>query len=134
MESAKTGQMLTRSRVTISTGERRVWKPTSGVRRRAGGKGLQPQYLACGLSDWLLGFSGPKAEAEEIKREIRTFLRDALKLELSEEKTLITHARTSAAKFLGYQIVVQHADDKLDRRGERASQRNDWSTSAQRSH
>ncbi len=69
--------------------------------------------------DWLLGFSGPKAEAEEIKREIRTFLRDALKLELSEEKTLITHARTSAAKFLGYQIVVQHADDKLDRRGQR---------------
>jgi Reverse transcriptase (RNA-dependent DNA polymerase)/Type II intron maturase len=69
--------------------------------------------------DWLLGFSGPKTEAEEIKREIRDFLRDTLKLELSEEKTLITHARTGAAKFLGYQIVSQHADDKLDRRGQR---------------
>jgi group II intron reverse transcriptase/maturase len=69
--------------------------------------------------DWLLGFSGPKAEAEEIKREIRTFLRETLKLELSEEKTLITHARTGAAKFLGYHIVTQHADDKLDRRGQR---------------
>jgi AI2M/AI1M-like, HNH endonuclease/Type II intron maturase len=69
--------------------------------------------------DWLLGFSGPKAEAEEIKREIRTFLRDTLKLELSEEKTLITHARIGAAKFLGYHIVAQHADDKLDRRGQR---------------
>lgn len=69
--------------------------------------------------DWLLGFSGPKAEAEEIKRAIKDFLRETLKLELSEEKTLITHARTEAAKFLGYQIVIQHADDKLDRRGQR---------------
>jgi hypothetical protein len=69
--------------------------------------------------DWLLGFSGPKAEAEEIKRTIRDFLRETLKLDLSEEKTLITHARTGAAKFLGYQIVAQHADDKLDRRGQR---------------
>lgn len=69
--------------------------------------------------DFLLGFSGPKEEAEEIKQRIREFLRETLKLELSEEKTLITHARTKAAKFLGYQIVSQHADDKLDRRGQR---------------
>jgi hypothetical protein len=69
--------------------------------------------------DWLLGFSGPKAEAEEIKRAIRDFLRETLKLDLSEEKTLIMYARTGAAKFLGYQIVAQHADDKLDRRGQR---------------
>jgi len=69
--------------------------------------------------DWALGFSGPKAEAEQIKREIRDFFRETLKLELSEEKTLITHIRTRAAKFLGYEIVSQHADDKLDRRGQR---------------
>jgi Type II intron maturase/AI2M/AI1M-like, HNH endonuclease/Reverse transcriptase (RNA-dependent DNA polymerase) len=69
--------------------------------------------------DFLLGFSGPKEEAEEIKQSIRDFLREILKLELSEEKTLITHARTGAAKFLGYHIVSQHADDKLDRRGQR---------------
>jgi len=69
--------------------------------------------------DWALGFSGPKAEAEQIKQELRDFLREVLKLELSEEKTLITHARTHAAKFLGYLIGSQHADDKLDRRGQR---------------
>jgi len=40
-------------------------------------------------------------------------------LELSEAKTLITHSRTEAAKFLGYDIVSHHADDKLDRRGQR---------------
>src|SRR5258708_39855435 len=67
--------------------------------------------------DWVLGFSGPKEEAEEIKRELREFLRETLKLELSEEKTLLTHARTGAAKFLGYQILSQHADYKLDHRG-----------------
>jgi group II intron reverse transcriptase/maturase len=54
--------------------------------------------------DTLLGFTGPKAEAEEIKRRLASFLRDELKLELSPDKTLITHARTQWAKFLGYEI------------------------------
>ena len=58
--------------------------------------------------DILLGFTGPKAEAEEIKRRLAQFLQDDLKLELSETKTLITHARTSAARFLGYEITTQH--------------------------
>ena len=84
--------------------------------------------------DWVLGFSGPKTEAEEIKRELGDFLHETLKLELSEEKTLITHARTEAAKFLGYHLVSQHVDDKLDRRGERASQRNGGLTGAKGSH
>ncbi len=69
--------------------------------------------------DWLLGFAGPKAEAEEIKRHLRVFLRDTLKLELSEEKTLITHAASQAARFLGYDIVTRYANDKLDQRGQR---------------
>ncbi len=60
--------------------------------------------------DILLGFTGPKAEAEEIKHRLAQFLRDELKLELSETKTLITHARTSAARFLGYEITTQHAN------------------------
>jgi len=65
--------------------------------------------------DHLLGFAGPKAEAEQIKQRLAQFLRDDLKLELSQEKTLITHARTGAARFLGYEITVQHADRKLAR-------------------
>jgi group II intron reverse transcriptase/maturase len=56
--------------------------------------------------DFLLGFAGPKDEAEEIKNRIGTFLRDQLKLELSPEKTLITHAGTEQARFLGYGITV----------------------------
>jgi group II intron reverse transcriptase/maturase len=70
--------------------------------------------------DHLLGFTGPKAEAEKIKGELAAFLRETLKLELNAEKTLITHARTSAARFLGYQVTVQHCDTKLTR-GQRSA-------------
>ncbi|MER5432352.1 reverse transcriptase domain-containing protein [Streptomyces sp. NPDC002588] len=62
--------------------------------------------------DHLLGFAGPKSEAEQIKQRLAEFLRDEIKLELSQDKTLITHARTRAARFLGYEIVVQHNDTK----------------------
>jgi group II intron reverse transcriptase/maturase len=58
--------------------------------------------------DTLLGLAGPKAEAEEIKQRLATFLRDELHLELSDGKTLITHARTGAARFLGYEITTWH--------------------------
>lgn len=59
--------------------------------------------------DFILGLIGPKAEAEGIKNKLSTFLRDSLKLELSREKTLITHATTEAARFLGYEIVNQQS-------------------------
>ncbi|MGC9544762.1 reverse transcriptase domain-containing protein [Streptomyces sp. UG1] len=62
--------------------------------------------------DHLLGFAGPKAEAEQIKLRLAQFLRDELRLELSQDKTLITHARTGAARFLGYEITTQHNDTK----------------------
>lgn len=62
--------------------------------------------------DHLLGFAGPKAEAEQIKTRLATFLRDELKLELSPDKTLITHARTQAARFLGYEISAHHDNSK----------------------
>ena len=63
--------------------------------------------------DHILGFIGPKAEAEQIKAKLATFLRETLALELNQSKTLITHARTGAARFLGYEITVQHCDTKL---------------------
>ncbi len=63
--------------------------------------------------DILLGFTGPKAEAEEIKGRLAQFLQECLKLELSEEKTLITHARTSVARFLGYEIAIEHDNRKI---------------------
>jgi group II intron reverse transcriptase/maturase len=65
--------------------------------------------------DWLLGFAGPRREAEEIKSKIAVFLHDELKLELSQSKTLITHATSQAARFLGYEIRAQHSDTKISR-------------------
>jgi group II intron reverse transcriptase/maturase len=70
--------------------------------------------------DHLLGFTGPKAEAEEIKQRLGQFLRDELRLELSDEKTLITHARTSAARFLNYEITVRQNDQAITN-GQRSS-------------
>ncbi|MCU6482731.1 reverse transcriptase domain-containing protein [Arthrobacter sp. A2-55] len=69
--------------------------------------------------DHLLGFAGPKAEAEAIKERLGVFLREELKLELSPEKTLVTHARTGAARFLGYDIHVGH-NQHYQRKGRRS--------------
>jgi Type II intron maturase/Reverse transcriptase (RNA-dependent DNA polymerase) len=61
--------------------------------------------------DFLLGFAGPKDEAEEIKVRLKTFLGDHLKLELSEEKALITHA-SEMAGFLGYEVTIRRSDER----------------------
>jgi group II intron reverse transcriptase/maturase len=63
--------------------------------------------------DVLLGFTGPKAEAEQIKAKLARFLRETLGLELNQDKTLITHARSQRARFLGYHITVQHSSTKI---------------------
>ena len=55
--------------------------------------------------DFLIGIIGSKEDAKRIKEDIKIFLTDKLALELSEEKTLITHT-SKAAKFLGYEIDV----------------------------
>jgi hypothetical protein len=65
--------------------------------------------------DFLLGFIGPKNEARHIKTLIGVHLR-TLGLTLSEEKTHITHARTQAARFLGYDITTAWDDTKLSKR------------------
>ena len=87
------------------------------LRRLPAGDTYDPGYRRLRYSryadDHLLGFTGPKAEAEAIKAQLAGFLRDELKLELSAEKTLVTHARSHAARYLGYEIVVQHADSKV---------------------
>lgn len=69
--------------------------------------------------DFLLGFLGPQSEAEEIKHQVGEFLRDTLKLELSEAKTFITHARSEVAHFLGYELHTIRDDTKLTKNGRR---------------
>ncbi|HYF64678.1 MAG TPA: reverse transcriptase domain-containing protein [Herpetosiphonaceae bacterium] len=69
--------------------------------------------------DFLLGFIGSHQEAEQIKAALQDYLHTSLKLTLSPEKTLITHARTESARFLGYDLHLMLDNDKLDERGRR---------------
>ncbi|MDR2690937.1 MAG: group II intron reverse transcriptase/maturase [Dysgonamonadaceae bacterium] len=67
--------------------------------------------------DFLIGIIGSKEDAGKIKEDIKNFLNDQLALELSEEKTLITHTEKSA-KFLGYEISISKSDlQRRDKRG-----------------
>jgi hypothetical protein len=67
--------------------------------------------------DFLLGFIGPRQEAEEIKQQLQRFLQEQLNLELSAEKTLITHARSEKARFLGYEIEIFQEDTYQETQG-----------------
>jgi RNA-directed DNA polymerase len=56
--------------------------------------------------DFIIGVKGDKADCEQIKRQFSEFISHILKMELSEEKTLITHS-SQHARFLGYDIRVR---------------------------
>lgn len=71
--------------------------------------------------DFLLGFVGPKKEAEEIRDRLAEFLKTNLKLNLSMEKTFITHAVDEKAKFLGYEITVTREQNLVSDTGMRAT-------------
>lgn len=56
--------------------------------------------------DFIIGVNGSKEDCQQIKRKLSGFIGQVLKMELSEEKTLITHSNTYA-RFLGYDIRVR---------------------------
>lgn len=56
--------------------------------------------------DFIIGIIGSKEDATETRDNLRTFLADQLKLELSMQKTKITHARSELAHFLGTDIRI----------------------------
>lgn len=60
--------------------------------------------------DFLIGVIGSKEDCKRIKQDIKDFLAEKLQLSLSDEKTLITHAK-KPAKFLGYEITVRNNDN-----------------------
>ncbi|KRE28948.1 reverse transcriptase/maturase family protein [Paenibacillus sp. Soil522] len=76
--------------------------------------------------DFLIGVIGSKKDAQRIKEELTMFIIDELKLELSQEKTLITHG-TNKAKFLGYEVCISTTDNlkKVENKyGKRYTMRN----------
>lgn len=67
--------------------------------------------------DFLVGVIGSKEDAIAIKEQVKAFVADTLRLELSDEKTLITHSEKKA-RFLGYDISVRRsAATKRDKTG-----------------
>lgn len=52
--------------------------------------------------DFLIGLSGPRATAEEVKNNVLEFLDQKLKLKVNESKTSINHSGDRGIKFLGY--------------------------------
>ena len=59
--------------------------------------------------DFIIGVRGSREDCEEIKRKLSCFIRDSLKMELSEEKTLVTHSNTYA-RFLGYDMRIRRSN------------------------
>ena len=58
--------------------------------------------------DFIIGVKGSKEDCQWIKSKLAGFIGQTLKMELSEEKTLITHS-SQCARFLGYDIVSEDA-------------------------
>ena len=56
--------------------------------------------------DFILGVKGNKEDYQWIKSKLSEFIGGTLKMELSEEKTLITHS-SECARFLGYDVRVR---------------------------
>jgi group II intron reverse transcriptase/maturase len=59
--------------------------------------------------DFIIGVNGDKADCERIKASLGSYVGNTLKMELSAEKTLITHS-SEKARFLGYDVRVRRAN------------------------
>ena len=67
--------------------------------------------------DFLIGIIGSLEDCKTVKEDIKNYLKEALRLELSDEKTLITNAR-KPAKFLGFDIFIRRSNDlRKDKNG-----------------
>jgi group II intron reverse transcriptase/maturase len=68
--------------------------------------------------DFIIGVIGSKEDASTIKEDIKAFVRERLNLELSDEKTLVTHSKKKA-RFLGYDLsVIRNGTPKRNRNGQ----------------
>ncbi len=63
------------------------------------------QYIRY-ADDFILSVNGSREECIEIKKKLSQFISEVLKMQLSDEKTLITHS-SNHARFLGYDISVR---------------------------
>lgn len=55
--------------------------------------------------DFVIGVIGSKADAEQVKSDIGVYLRDTLRLTLSDKKTKVTHS-SEPVRYLGYDFSI----------------------------
>lgn len=55
--------------------------------------------------DFLIGVIGGKEDAQQVKSDVGAFISEQLHLEMSSEKTLVTHGN-DFARFLGYKVTT----------------------------
>jgi group II intron reverse transcriptase/maturase len=68
-------------------------------------------YYTRYADDFLIGMIGDKQEALQVKQKLAEFLKYDLQLNLSQEKTLITHS-SKPARFLGYDVMISRNQDR----------------------
>ena len=73
------------------------------------------QYIRY-ADDFIISVNGNREECVEIKNKLSQFIRDKLKMQLSNEKTLITHS-SNHARFLGYDVSVRRIDKIKAKKG-----------------
>ena len=61
--------------------------------------------------DFLIGVIGSKEDAKQVKIDVGEFIKEQLHLEMSPEKTLITHGN-DFARFLGYLVTVSREQNR----------------------
>jgi len=72
--------------------------------------------------DFLIGVNGDKEDCIRIKTQLSRFIAEELKMELSEEKTLITHSN-EYARFLGYDVRVRRNNNTIKQRTDNVKKR-----------
>lgn len=82
-------------------------KDFCGARARLKKQGRIPKYLVRYADDWVI-LTTTEQEAHRLLEYLKRYFRYRLKLELSEEKTVITDMREKPIKFLGFLIKAEH--------------------------
>ena len=54
------------------------------------------------VDDFIIGYCGPKSEADTIKRQVETYLREELLLEANDSKSFIKHSSERGIMYLGF--------------------------------
>ena len=111
--------------INLSSRERRArkrgdWKTAKNLRKQytklpsrlPNDPGFRRLWYVRYCDDFLLGLIGTKEEALVIKKRIKEFLK-SIELEMSTQKTLITHARSGKARFLNYHINLMNSENKV---------------------